>query len=75
MDRVLICGSRYYTDYDRVLQYVMGLKDTVIIAGAARGADTLTVKAATACGLPFREYPADWGKYGRKAGPIRNQRM
>lgn len=81
MYKVLICGSRFYTHYEKVLHYVRRLKatsvhgDIVIIAGGARGADTLAVKAAIACGLPFREYPAQWEKYGKKAGPIRNQIM
>ena len=79
--KILICGSRFYTDYSSILQYVRSLKDAainesiVIIAGGARGADTLAVKAAIACGFPFREYPAQWEKYGKKAGPIRNQTM
>ncbi len=81
MYKVLICGSRFYTDYGRVLHYIRRLKatsvhgDIVIIAGGAKGADTLAVKAAKACGLSFREYPAQWKKYGKKAGPIRNQTM
>jgi hypothetical protein len=81
MYKVLICGSRFYTHYGKVLHYIRRLKatsvngDIVIIAGGARGADTLAVKAAIACGLPFREYPAQWEKYGKKAGPIRNQTM
>jgi hypothetical protein len=81
MYKVLICGSRFYSNYENVLHYIRHLKatsvhgDIVIIAGGARGADTLAVKAAIACGFPFREYPAQWGKYGRKAGPIRNQTM
>ena len=81
MYKVLICGSRFYTDYGRVLHYIRRLKatsvngDIAIISGGARGADTLAVKASKACGLPFREYPAQWEKYGKKAGPIRNQTM
>ena len=81
MYKVLICGSRFYTRYEKVLHYIRRLKatsvhgDIVIIAGGARGADALAVKAAIACGLPFREYPAQWEKYGKKAGPIRNQTM
>lgn len=81
MYKVLICGSRFYTDYKKILQYVRSLKDTaiheniVIVAGGAMGADTLAVKAAVSCGFSFREYPAQWEKYGKKAGPIRNQTM
>lgn len=73
--KVLICGSRFYTDYKKILQYVRSLESAVIIAGGARGADTLAVKAARACKFSFREYPAQWEKYGKKAGPIRNQTM
>lgn len=73
--KVLVCGSRFYTDYSRILQYVRSLENAVIIAGGARGADTLGVRAAKACGFTFREYPANWEKYGKKAGPIRNQTM
>ncbi len=86
MYKVLICGSRFYTDYGKVLHYIRRLKatsvpgnsshgDIVIISGGAKRADTLAVKAAKAYGLSFREYPAQWEKYGKKAGPIRNQTM
>ncbi|MBA4319413.1 MAG: hypothetical protein C0412_13515 [Flavobacterium sp.] len=54
---------------------VRRIKDGVIISGGARGADTLAVKAAIECGLPFREYPAEWDKYGKKAGVLRNSLM
>lgn len=75
MYKVLVCGSRYYSDYSKVLGYVRKLKDAVIISGGAKGADTLAVKAARECGLPFREYPAQWERYGRSAGPKRNAQM
>jgi hypothetical protein len=35
----------------------------------------LAVCAAQACGYPFREFSADWQKFGKAAGPIRNQQM
>jgi hypothetical protein len=38
-------------------------------------ADTLAVEWATNRGVPFDVYMADWESLGRKAGPIRNQRM
>jgi hypothetical protein len=40
-----------------------------------RGADTLAVEWAKNRGVPFDVYVADWEGLGRKAGPIRNQRM
>jgi len=76
MRRVLICGSR---DFDN-MQLISGMisqfdKDTVIIEGGASGADTIARQAAQAVGLKVIEFPADWNKYGKAAGPIRNQKM
>ena len=73
--RVLVCGSRYYTDYPKVLGQIRKLNAALVIAGACRGADLLAVKAAGACGIPYVEFPADWQKFGKAAGPIRNARM
>ena len=73
---VLVCGSRFYSDYARVYQYLKSLEwVSQVVAGGCRGADALAVRAAKACGYPFREFPADWRKFGKAAGPIRNQRM
>jgi hypothetical protein len=73
--RVLVCGSRYYTNYPKVLEQIRRLNATLVIAGACRGADLLAVKAAKACSIPYVEFPADWQKFGKAAGPIRNVRM
>jgi hypothetical protein len=39
------------------------------------GYDLQVEKWAKKLGLPYIGYPADWGKYGNSAGPIRNQQM
>ena len=53
--------------------------DTLVIHGAARGADTLGKFVAEKIGLKVindgKGFPADWRRYGRAAGPIRNQQM
>lgn len=49
--------------------------DTVIISGAASGADTAAVDWAVVNWVSFLEFPADWKKLGYAAGPIRNQQM
>lgn len=46
-----------------------------MLAGGARGADTLARKWAEYWNIPFTEYPADWKTHGKSAGSIRNQRM
>jgi hypothetical protein len=48
---------------------------TLVIAGGARGADAMAEWWAKAAGVPRDVYQADWTGLGRKAGPIRNQRM
>lgn len=49
--------------------------DITVIAGAAKGVDTAAIDFAIVNYCPFKEYPADWDKYGRSAGPIRNKQM
>lgn len=77
--RVLICGDREWTD-GKLIEHFLELKEywddeLVVIHGAARGADTLAGEAATRLGYRVEEYPADWEKYGKKAGILRNLQM
>lgn len=77
--RLLICGSRGYTDYDSILRTVNRLSrcHTIecIIQGGARGADKLASKVASNLRIPCEEYPAEWEKFGKAAGYQRNARM
>ncbi len=74
--KVLICGSRDWDDRDPITEYIYSLrKGTIIIHGAARGADTLAGTIARSRGLEVREHPANWEEFGRRAGPIRNATM
>lgn len=71
--KVLVCGDRNWSDYTMILNALKAAGATVVIEGGARGADTLAGGAATALSLDVRVYPADWARYGRAAGPIRNK--
>jgi len=75
--RILICGDRNWKDYDSIYSYIQTLnKDNTIIHGKANGADKLAGHAAVSLGiLNIEEYPANWIKYGKAAGVIRNQQM
>ena len=50
---------------------------TLVIHGAAAGADSLAGEWAEARGIPIREFPPDWTafKNRRSVGPIRNAQM
>lgn len=43
-----------------------------VVSGGARGADTLAERYAQERGLQMIVFPAEWKKYGRRAGFIRN---
>ena len=47
----------------------------LVIHGCARGADQLGKHWAESRGVPVMEFPAEWDKYGKSAGPIRNRQM
>lgn len=49
--------------------------DITIISGKALGADLLGERFASKFGFNLLEFPADWDKHGRSAGPIRNAEM
>ena len=79
MKYLLIAGSRTFEDretFDRVVKEVIGEeKEVTIIEGGAAGADTMAREYATRNGLAVLEYRPDWKRYGRAAGPKRNDEM
>src|SRR5438552_2418595 len=78
--RLLMCGSRDWTD-KKAIAYCLHQMEveyggvTTVIEGEAPGADTLSREAAMYRGIPVERYPADWKRYGKGAGPIRNLQM
>jgi len=73
---VLIAGSRDYSNFMSVRNYIYTLSlDTVIITGGCRGADKLAENIAKNRGMEVKVYIANWKKYGKGAGPIRNLQM
>lgn len=76
MTRVLVCGGRDYDDRDHIWNTLTAIPDvTCIIHGCATGADSEAMIVAEALGIKHAPFRADWQKYGRAAGPIRNRRM
>lgn len=77
--RALVCGGRDYSDRRSLYGALDKLHSdhliTALIAGGARGADSLAADWAGMRSIPATIYNADWEAHGRKAGPIRNQRM
>jgi hypothetical protein len=80
--RLLVCGSRTWTDRARLWQVLDRLvteqsdgQVVTVIEGDARGADRLAGQLAHQRGWRLERYPADWTHQGRAAGFRRNARM
>ncbi len=78
--RVLVTGDRNWTHYEvieRAITNMAKLHGEVlsICHGGARGADQIAGDVCEVHDIPCKEYRADWEKYGRAAGPVRNQEM
>jgi len=77
--RVLVCGPRDMTDYWLVFEVLDGAHKmtpiSCIIEGGALGADRYARRWATDRGVFYEEFPADWKRLGKLAGPWRNAQM
>jgi hypothetical protein len=73
--RVLVCGGRGYHDYARVKKILDAAGITELCHGGAAGADNLAGRWAEECHVPCQVFPADWGRWGKSAGPTRNVQM
>ena len=74
--RILVTGSRDWVDEEKIYAALrQELPVSLLIEGEAKGADTMAKQAAQRLGIKVLPFRADWRRYGRGAGPIRNQRM
>ena len=91
MYKILVCGSRDIKDQEFVfkkLDFLLSNKDlssVVIIHGDQKsfdrhleifyGADHFAKLWSVLKGVKQIPFPADWDKFGKSAGPIRNKQM
>ncbi len=81
--RVVIAGSRDFDNYellkqkmDKILsKRIANNEEIIIISGTAKGADKLGERYAKERGFKIERYPADWNKFGKRAGYLRNEQM
>lgn len=79
---IIACGGRDYTGiYNKMrVNKALNLLHTqkgveLLIHGAARGADSLAEEWAKVRGIETEAFPAEWEKYGKAAGYLRNKAM
>lgn len=81
--RLIIAGSRDFNDYDSLSYFVeqfikdndLTYDDLEIVSGHCKGVDLLGEQFAEEHNIPIKVFPANWKKYGRAAGPMRNTEM
>ncbi len=77
--KILVCGDRNWDDYGVVDDVINIVNDKYgpieVIEGGAKGADTCARTTCETRHIEFHEFPANWARYSRGAGPIRNSQM
>lgn len=84
--KIIIAGGRDFKNFeavkvevDSILKSYLG--DNIdkskieIVSGGARGADKLAEIVAKELSIPNKVFNANWNKYGKSAGLIRNKQM
>jgi hypothetical protein len=78
--KIIVAGGRDFSNYkylSKCLDLVFNdpLITYIIISGTARGVDQMGERYAIENNIGIERYPADWKKYGKAAGYIRNDVM
>ena len=84
--KLAVIGGRDFNDFSLLNEIIWSCfgtdfepyHATTIISGGAKGADFLAKRWAMIArpeGIKYLEFPADWDKYGKSAGFIRNQQI
>ena len=80
--KIAIAGSRYYNDYEKSKTFIDKCiaencqgEELTFLSGGCNGADMIGERYARENGYPLKRYSAQWEKYGKRAGPIRNMKM
>lgn len=78
-EKILVCGSRSFSDYDLLNatldRLTMRFIRIVVLSGAAEGADTLGEKWAHSWWWSVLRYHPDYQTHGKKAPLVRNSEM
>ena len=80
--RIVVAGCRKYNDYENAATFIKEcichIKEDatlIFLSGACSGADQIGEQFAREHGYEIEHYPADWSRFGKAAGPKRNQIM
>jgi hypothetical protein len=76
---VVVTGGRDYDDRATLYRELDAFRKLrpiwLLVQGGQKGADTLAKEWAIERGVTYQTVNANWDRYGRAAGPIRNRAM
>jgi len=78
--KIVIGGCRDYNNYESFKSHLDKIikkynKEIIIISGHCSGVDLMGERYAEENGFKIKIFFPEWEKYGRAAGPIRNEKM
>lgn len=80
--RIVVAGCRDYNNYTEAKKYIdlciekiRQNYQLIFVSGGCSGADKLGERYALENGFVIERYSAEWEKYGKAAGPLRNKKM
>lgn len=74
--RVGVVGSRSFPVPSLVESFVVGLPSgCVVVSGGGGVVDLEAARSGRSVGLVVEEFLPDWSRFGRGAGPVRNQSL
>lgn len=80
--KIVIAGCRNYHNYDEAKTYlddcladIKSKNDIIILSGGANGADKLGERYALEKNFRVELFLPEWDRYGKSAGPKRNELM
>lgn len=75
--KTIIAGSREGVLPEHLLDALLEVTWQIdeVVCGGARGADELGRAWAKVEGIPCEIFAAEWDKYGKRAGMVRNRQM
>lgn len=74
MGKLAVVGSRDFPDLDLV-EKILQSRVGPMITGDASGVDRKVANFADEYNIELEVFEANWDKYGKQAGPIRNQEI
>lgn len=76
--KTIIAGSRNIAPSQKFLEEIItrcNIEITEIVCGMAKGVDYAGLNYGEMNNIPVKKFPANWEKFGKSAGPVRNREM